>query len=167
MSWLWDELRDQFEVDDGGLYDIRVDFAEARCLVAAFRLLRDRGVLNPGATFWSVSEQRDVPVPEVEDAAALVVAREAEPFHVVFSGLGANGVAIPDLGAFVFQEQLALDYRMGPEWNPATLQGLFHLLLELSAPDPGAKLSLEEGVLPEVASRFDRCWRRFCEPSAA
>ena len=104
---------------------------------------------------------------EVVDAAALVVAREAEPFHVVFSGLGANGVVIPDIGVFVFQEQLALDYRMGPEWGPATLEELFRLLVELSAPDPGSKLSLEEGVLSEVSSRFERCWQRFSQPSAA
>lgn len=43
MSWLWDELRNQFEVDDGGLYDIRVDFAEPCCLISAFGVLLERG----------------------------------------------------------------------------------------------------------------------------
>ena len=62
MSWLWDELRNQFEVDDGGLYDIRVDFAEPSCLISAFGVLLERGQLNSGATFWSTSEQRDDPV---------------------------------------------------------------------------------------------------------
>jgi hypothetical protein len=97
----------------------------------------------------------------VPNAAALVMSREAEPFHVVFGGIATDGCEIPDLGVFVFHESLALDYRMGPEWGPPQLYSFFQLLMELTSLDPNCTLTLDKLVTAEIRERFQKAWIRF------
>jgi hypothetical protein len=60
---------------------------------------------------------------------------DAEVFHVVFGGLrSTSGASIPDLGVFVLDVGfIALDYRMGPEWDGPAIAGLFELMRDLKA----------------------------------
>lgn len=155
-QWLWDELHDLFDTDDGSLPEIRVDFDDAGALLSACALLEQRArsvgprsVLGPPGT--------------VRDVAALIVAGEpgVEVFHVMFEGLEVDGVTLPELGVFVFPDQLALDYRMGLEWGPRTVGALFELLVEMTQPDTSAALSLEDEEFPEVKARFERAWQRW------
>jgi hypothetical protein len=57
-DWLWAELHDLFETDDGSLPEVRVDFADKRAVITAFAELRGRGqdVTHGGSTFWSVRQ---------------------------------------------------------------------------------------------------------------
>jgi hypothetical protein len=61
----------------------------------------------------------------------------------------------------VFPDQLALDYRMGLDWGPSELEGLFDLLVDLAALDPQASLSLQEGQSAELVARFQNAWHRW------
>src|SRR5688572_8464470 len=120
--WLWQTLRDLFEVDDGSLPEIWLTFQDRSAVVAGYELVRSHSagdVSKHQPHFWSKVRNEEVPVSAVPSPAALVVSGEAEPFHVVFGGVQSNGVPIPDLGLFVFPSQLVLDYRMGPEWSEA------------------------------------------------
>ncbi len=168
-SWLWVELHDLFETDDGSLPEVCVDYTDPEAMARGYVLLRKRAhkVLPENASFWSVAENREQSLDSVSNAAALVVSREAEAFHVVFQGIQSHGVTLPDLGVFVFPDQLALDYRMGPPWGPAKVEAFFDLLSELADFDPHTSLSLEEGVLTEVVARFQAAWRRWIEEHAA
>lgn len=151
-------MHDLFDTDDGSLPEIRIDFASNSSTVAGYGILARRGAIagdNP--SFWSIAHQAERPLESVENAAALVVAGEAESFHVVFRGIRAEGAVIPDLGVFVFPDQLALDYRMGSEWGPPELGALFLLVSELVALEPGASVSLwHDGA--EGEARFLRIW---------
>jgi hypothetical protein len=162
-DWLWAELHDHFDTDDGSLPEVRVDFADKRAVIIAFAELRGRGqdVTHGGSTFWSLTDSKASPLDSVPNAAALVVAGEAEPFHFVLRGIEMSGVRLPDLGVWVFDDQIAIDYRMGPEWRSAQLRALFHLLMELSRSDPKASVTLDPKTLAEVADRFQACWSRF------
>ena len=158
----WAEIHELFDSDDGSLPEIRVDFARGDGAALGFALLRSRAASSRGqASFWSRTRDEECALDSVPAAAELVARGEADPFHVVLCGIRSRGVTIPDLGVFVSGDQLALDYRMGAGWGHDTLQALFELLAELVRPDPGASLSLEEAVLPEVAARFHRTWRRW------
>jgi len=161
-SWLWNQLHDLFDADDGSLPEVRVDYRDSAATVSGYALLRGRAarVVSDNAYFWSKTHECR-PLDSVSNAAALVVSGEAEAFHVVLGGILSRSVAIPDLGVFVFPDQLALDYRMGPAWGPKELEALFGLLGELASLDPDASLSLEEGVLPDVVVRFQNAWRRW------
>jgi hypothetical protein len=168
-SWLWRDLRDLFEIDDGSLPEIRVVYADRRAPVAGFGHLRKRAarVVTHNPSFWSNERNEDVALETVPDAAALVVSGSAEPFHVVLGGIESSGVVLPDLGVFVFSDALYLDYRMGPAWSEAEVRALFELLAELMAFDSQSSLSLEEGVVPEVAERFVAVWTRWRAEHAA
>jgi hypothetical protein len=161
--WLWNELRDLFDTDDGSLPEVRVDYRDSSAVVSGYALLRGRAarVVTDNAHFWSKTHDAQRPLDSVSNAAALVVSGEAEAFHVVLGGIQSRSVVIPDLGVFVLPDQLALDYRMGTAWGPKELEALFALLGELASLDPDASLSLEEGVLPDVVYRFQSAWQRW------
>ena len=161
--WIWNELRDLFETDDGSLPEIRVDYRNSAATVFGYALLRRRAarIVSESPCFWSKTHGAERPLDSVANAAALVVSGEAEAFHVIFGGIQSDGVVIPDLGVFVLPDQLALDYRMGSGWGPVELEVLFGLLGELVSLDPDASPSLEDGVLSDAAARFQNAWRRW------
>jgi len=164
--WLWDDLRDLFDTDDGSLPEIRVDYSDSSATVAGYALLRGRAarVVSERASLWSNTQSTNLPVDSVPNAAALVVSGEAASFHVVLGGIQSQGVTIPDLGVFVFSDQLALDYRMGPDWGARELGALFALLAELAALDPQASVSHWD---TDAADRFKAAWRRWAAAPAA
>ena len=106
-------------------------------------------------------------VDSVQSAAALVARGAAQSFHVVLEGVRSLDVALPDLGVFVFPDQLALDYRMGSEWTPARVEAFFALLADLAALDPRASTSLQECSRPEEKARFQSAWQRYVAEGAA
>jgi hypothetical protein len=162
ISWLWTELHDLFDTDDGSLPEIRVNYVEREAMVAGYNLLRRRAarIVTEKPYFWSKVHNAERALDSVSNAATLVVSDEAEPFHVVLGGIQARNTTIPDLGVFVLPDQLALDYRMGPAWGASELEALFQVLLELRDLDPNATVSLEEDVVTEVSRRFESAWRR-------
>ena len=103
--------------------------------------------------FWSKTAQNDLRVDPVENAVRLVVSGEADAFHIVVSGLSCNGAVVPNLGIFVFDDSIALDYRPGPEWGPAELEALFACLREVKRLAPSAEITLTAG-LDAVRERF-------------
>jgi hypothetical protein len=167
-SWLWNEIHDFFDTDDGSLPEIRVDYSDTQATASGFALLRKlAATISPESPcFCSVPGDEERPLDSVPNAAALVVSGQAHPFHVVFDGIQLRGATIPTIGVFVFPDQLALDYRMGAAWRAAEAEALFALLLQLVALDPRATLSLEDGILPELAARFQSAWRRYSTSAA-
>ena len=105
--------------------------------------------------------QQDMPISSVPNAATLVVEGRAEPFHCLCQGLSYEGEILPDIGVFVFDDRIALDYRMGQEWDARKLKALFGLLKELKGIDTGAKVSLEDTVLTQLRRHFELVWERF------
>ena len=165
-SWLWTELHDLFDADDGSLPEVRVDYVDARAVAKGFALLCQRASKVLG-DFWSKTLCADQPVDSVANAAALVLRGEVDAFHAVLRGIRFQEVTLPEVGVFVSPGQLALDYRMGAHWGAAELTGFFALLADLCALDPGASLSLEEGVLSPAVARFQSAWRRYLSEHAA
>lgn len=165
-AWLWDELHDLFDTDDGSLPEIWVDYSNSEATVAGYALLRGRAahLASDQACLWSTTQNSSLPVDSVPNAAALVVSGEATSFHVVLGGIQSRGAPIPDLGVFVLPDQLALDYRMGPAWASRELAGLFELLGELAALDPHASVSHWD---THAAARFKGAWQRWAAEHAA
>ncbi|MBL8794903.1 MAG: hypothetical protein JNM56_13425 [Planctomycetia bacterium] len=158
----WDRLRALFDTDDGGLYDIRLTGLGEASLVAAFEFIRSRSKVTPDALFWHTTLQKDERVADHPDAPRLVAQGIAEPFHVLASSLEFAGAIIPDLGVFVWPDELTLDYRMGPEWDRPQLIALFELLRQLVAVSDGG-VGLGRHVLPQVDAEFVREWRAYCQ----
>lgn len=129
------ELLQYFDTNDGSLPEVEVAFSDPSQMVQAFRCLFDCGARNVtvnGGYLWEIESQSEIPF-SGPAAAALVMARAVEPFHVVLADVNCGGSSIPDLGVFVDSNSLILDYRMGPDWGKPEIQSLLALLRQFSA----------------------------------
>ncbi len=81
--------------------------------------------------------------------------------HHMLGPITWNGVQLPELGIFVADDQLAIDYRMGPEWNPANVHALLTLFAALQDLDPAATVTLEDYAAPSAETRFQQIWKDF------
>src|SRR4051812_45923484 len=121
MANVWKELRFLFDTDDGSLPEVRLTELSPDGLAAGYAFLRSQAQAAPGVAFWHRSQDREEPIDDWPNPARLVAADEADEFHFLARNIGVRGVTLPDLGVFVFRYELALDYRMGPEWDEPRL----------------------------------------------
>ena len=159
-----------FDSDDGSLPEVRLTgltVDQMPLVYARLRAIASR--INDGAYFWDRRGDREASVDSVPNAAALVVSGDAEAFHLVLQDPRVGAVALPPLGVFVSPEEIALDYRMGPEWGPAEVSALVDLLCDLKRLAPGSRVELEENALAEIRARFAAAVAQHCErrPPAA
>jgi hypothetical protein len=162
VTGVWKELRFLFDTDDGSLPEVRVTDLSRDGLATGYAFLRWQAQVAPGVAFWHRTLNREEQLDAWPDAAWLVATQEADVFHFLARGIAIDGVILPDLGVFVFPDELALDYRMGPEWDERRVLALFELLRQLAALDPQARVRLDRGILPEVERRFLAAWSAYC-----
>lgn len=167
MSGVWSRLHSLFDTDDGSLPEVLVTELTSSGVAAVYAFIRSQAKAVSGRAFWHRTLDREERLDLWPNAAFLVAIEEAEPFHVLASGLTFDGVTIPDLGVFIFQEEVALDYRMGKEWDEAHVLALFELLRRLATLDPHAQVRLERGILPEVEKAFLEEWSAYCQRNSA
>jgi len=160
---LWEEVRHSFDTDDGSLPGIYVTPLSPAGMSDVYAMLRRRSRLvgDEPPVFWSCTRAQSVEVDSVPDAAALVAAGEAEPFHHCVGGLLAGGVELPVIGVFVWGNAVELDYRMGPEWGPAQVAGFFELLRDCCVLDPAASVVPADCEGPPYPKQFSRAWASY------
>jgi hypothetical protein len=153
---LWHTFHSLFDTNDGSLPEIDIDHLSPAGLASIWMYLRTAAAGYAGdAWFWHNGTERETPLDSVANVAQLVVTGEAEPFHTVLQGISYFGAGIPDLGVFVFQDSISLDYRMGADWSAANLTALFELLHQIQHIDPNADISLSKTFfIPEWRARF-------------
>ncbi len=157
----WDRLKWLFEVDDGGLYDIcLIDLDENR-LVRAFDFVVKNSRITPDTRFWHREHDRECLVADYPDAPQLVARQTADAFHTLASGFTFGGVVLPDLGVFVWPDELTFDYRMGPEWGRAQLFVLFELLRQVVVVS-GGRIRFGKDTHPDLHGAFVREWEDYC-----
>jgi hypothetical protein len=162
----WGRLQWLFDTDDGALYDVRLAGLDEAGVSAAFEFIRARSAVTPDALFWHAGLEQEQRVADYPDAARLVTRGVAEPFHVLALGLAFAGAVLPDLGVFVWPDEVTLDYQAGPKWGPPQLAALFELLRQLVAV-AGGRVGLGRHVLPRVDALFVSEWQAYCAGWAA
>lgn len=163
VAAVWPPLRDLFAVDDGTLPEIRVTCLSRQAIQAAYSLVRSVGSVDPDASFCRMNSERGEKIIGVPDAAQLVANGRAHPFHFLMRHIVIGDTELPEIGVFVFPDQLALDYRMGPSWGDPEIAALFELVRRIWILDPSSRVTLEEGVLPEVQETFRTAWERYLD----
>lgn len=162
MGKVWDLIHGFFEQDDGSLPEIRIIRLTPKGVAEVYAFIRSQSqIASKSPSFWHTTERREVPIDAVPNAAALVVVRVAEPFHIVVGNLAFQNTRIPDLGMFIFQDQIAFDYRMGKEWGEPQVLALFGLLQHICNIDPGVQIDLEGATPPQAKRRFQEAWSTF------
>ena len=168
MNDAWKIARRNFTEDDGSLPGLEfrnLDPASVRNLVQYF--FHHGTLTNDDATLWHNQMQADVPIAKLDDPAGLVVSGIAAPFHCCFQ-LQAMGVnIIPELGLFVFQGTVAIDYRMGPDWNPDNVDAFFRLLVHLKSIAPEASIESEDGEGLPYPDEFKNALSRYSDGTVA
>jgi len=138
MLQAWNDLREYFEIDDGSLPDLlAVRFERVEAVSDAFEYLRSISEsINAEPTLYSLHLKKRIAVTSVGNPAMLVANGEAESFCLMFNGaLSKNEADFPELGVFVFPEELQFYYRPGPDWSALALKELFRILSALSKID--------------------------------
>ncbi len=131
-SELWDLVGCCFSEDDGSLPGIEIRNLAPDEVAHIYAWIRSNSVVASLApAFWDNREEVDRPIDSVPNAALLVATGQAAPFLVAVNGLTVDRVTIPCLGIFVFQDTIALDYRMGSAWQPEQVFAFFSLLRHL------------------------------------
>ena len=148
-TYLWNELHDLFDTDDGSLPEIEIANLNAPQIGAIYSYLLSSGkdVTLGGGMFWDRDLDRDRYINEVENAALLVTKNIADPFHILVGGIEHDETIIPDLGVFIWDDSITLDYRMGSEWGPAELEALFYHLSRIKKIAPEMEISIYTGIM--------------------
>ena len=163
MSYLWEQLHEWFDTYDGSLEDIVINPLSGDEVANIYAYLRSHSeIVSENFLFWSEAVQEDLPIDSVENAARLVANGEANQFHITVSGLSYSGAVVPDLGIFVFDDSIELDYRPGPEWGPAGLEALFACLREVKRLAPSAEITLTAG-LDAIRERFALALKQYLD----
>lgn len=163
VQGLYDQIGFLFDTDDGSLPEVRLTglpIDRTPVVYARIRALATR--INEGAYFWERRAELEAPIDSVPNAATLVISGDADAFHFVLQDPRFGEVALPELGVFVFSDEIALDYRMGPEWGAKEVAAIVELLCQLKRLAPGSHVELEADALPEERVRFARAIAEFC-----
>lgn len=161
---LWALLRPCFGADDGSLPTFEVQNLGASEVARIYSLIRNRStVVSENPSYWDSESETERSIDDVPNAASLVTAGKAEPFHFSVEGLEGEGAEIPCLGVFVFQDSIAFDYRMGPGWGPRQVLALFSWLKQLIDAAGGARLVPSASDGPPDPTAFELAWRNFRE----
>lgn len=161
-SELWDHVGCCFREDDGSLPGIEIRNLAPDEIAQIYAWIRSHSVVESLApTFWDNRHQTDRPIDSVPNAAHLVATGEAAPFHFAVNGLSVQQVLIPCLGIFVFQDTIALDYRMGRAWQPEQVFAFFSLLRLLVKLSAAGTVHPEAGEGPPYPEAFSVAWAYF------
>jgi hypothetical protein len=159
---LWAELHDLFDADDGSLPEVAFVDASPREVQALFAFLVQRGSVDAGFEVWDKLLEAAVPLFAVPDAGARVASGQVTSFHLRLDAIEVEGTVLPQLGAFICADEVALDYRAGTAWTPAVLAAFARLLAELRARAPSAGLHARPDGMPERADpRFVPAFDRY------
>jgi hypothetical protein len=157
--------------NDGSLPDINLNFHGSAVVAEVYSYLQDRATHFAAAKpcYWSVSRQQDVQIEYGDTPALEFLEGEAEPFHVVFSGVRAiSGKEIPDLGVFILESDfVGIDYRMGNNWTVEALEGLFEILYDLSNLSTRMTVTHEGNINDPTGQIFEAVFKNWMEAYSA
>lgn len=164
---LWVRVRGCFETDDGSLPTLDLEDLSAAEHSAVYETIRRQTRLASDATFWDQQQRRDRKLDEVANAATLVRAEQAAPFHFVVEGATGPAGELPPLGVHIFQDTISIDYRMGSDWNPSRVFGFFTWLSELLSSTRRGTLRPNATEGPPDRQAFEAAWMQFCSDRSA
>jgi hypothetical protein len=160
----WSKLLKVFGTNDGSLPDIELCNLSGFEVIHGYNFVRNHSsrISSKEPSFWSTSKNCDVPFSYGDSPAELVVSGKAESFHLCFDDIKSpSGKLIPELGLFVFTDSLSFDYRMGPQWNKESIEGLFELIFIMSSDFKCMEICHKTNINDDDGSIFKEHWTAF------
>jgi len=163
----WSMVRNLFEVNDGSLPDIFVEDLTQTEIIEIYEWLMSQAQIARDPTAWSPSENRDIPLREIENPIRAYFAGSIESVFHCLSGLSINGVLLPELSVMIEPTAVSFDYRMGPEWREPELLALFHMLRSILRIAPSARIfHAHEGLSASPNVEFSEAFNLYVTRSS-
>ena len=165
-DWLAEALP-IFSRDDGSLPEVEFDVSNAQDIRAAYLFLQSCACRiesrKKAACYWSKSKGVLVPIGLGDDPVPALMSGDTDPLHIVFGGIRSpSGQAVPALGIFVFCDALAIDYRMGSDWDSSAILGLFEILDRIAEITGASKFAHRDNDNEnDEGDRLLRLWTRW------
>ena len=165
MGWLWNEIHDMFDEDDGSFPEICICGLTATEVVAAYQLIRKQArFVVGGPRFFNREAGCEMELDQVDCAATLVCNKTAQPFHFMVRNLAFADGEIHELGIFVLDNAIALDYEKSRIWGELQIETLLHLINQLKKGAEKAFIKLEDAVSPDDRQRLEKALARLASP---
>ncbi|MCG6157277.1 hypothetical protein [Rubinisphaera margarita] len=159
---LWDIVHGCFDEDDGSLPSIAIQPLTPEEIALIFEIfVREGRITTEEPAFHDQQSDKLIPLDSVKNAASLVANYKASPFHLVVRDICFRGHQLPELGMFVFQESIEVDYRMGDDWDATTVFAFFEWLKYLVGQTKNGELAACTREGPPFSEQFDEAWHRF------
>ncbi|MFZ2960587.1 MAG: hypothetical protein WA705_27220 [Candidatus Ozemobacteraceae bacterium] len=160
----WNSLHDLFDKDDGSFPEILINRLGGPGVIRGYSHIREKTKFLVGApAFTGRRDGREKLLDSVPNAAEVVVSGAAEPFHFLARQIVVDAGIIPELGVFIFENAIALDYQMGRQWSESTLEALFSLVRFLVRNGENPVVTHEESDRPMARQRFEAAISRYLE----
>lgn len=144
MGWLWNTTHDIFDIDDGTNPEICICGLTPEQVVAGYNFIRKKSLrLRGNPTFFCYENLQDNGLDDIGNAAEYVCKRHANPFHFVVATLKIGRGVLYDLGFFILDNAIAIDYLRGPLWGEREIETLLNIIIEIrrNAPDSFLQVS--------------------------
>lgn len=150
MGWLWNQVHHIFDVDVGSFPEICICGLSANQVSNAYLFIRQiAGFVVGSPRFFNRETGCEMGIDEVENAARLVCEQKASPFHFMLRNLKHEPGIVHELGVFILDNAIALDYEKGPLWGEREIEALLQIIRKIMGDAPGPFVRLEEAVSNE------------------
>ena len=147
MGWLWNETHHLFDIDDGSFPEICICGLSADQVSAAYSFLKKNADYIVGSPrFFNCEANCEMGLDEVDNPARLVCEKKANPFHFMARSLRFADGRVHELGIFILDNAVALDYEKGPIWGEREIETLLQIILHIRSGNPQGFLRFEETV---------------------
>jgi hypothetical protein len=157
---IWHKIGHLFEKDDGSLPDIFVENLTNEQIVTVYNWVVSEAGIYGEPTLWSIKEERDIPVKEIDNPAQKFIDKEVEIFRHGLNDLIINGIKIPHLTISVEVGGVSFDYRKGKDWSSKEVRALLDFLLHIDRIAPDSKIfQAEEGSYEKPSIEFEELFQ--------
>ena len=160
MGWLWNTTHDIFDIDDGSNPEICICGLTPEQVVAGYNFIRKKSQRLRGTpTFFCYENLSDNGLDDIGNAAEYVVKRHANPFHFIAATFKLGRGILYDIGFFILDNAIAIDYLKGPLWGEREIETLMRIIIEIrrnatesfitvpSTVDPAHRRRIEDAVV--------------------
>ncbi len=164
MGWLWNEIHHMFDIADNSFPEICICGLSEKEVVAGYQILRKSGSVAGGPRIFTLEANGEVEIDEVECAATLVCRKQAEPFHFMMRNLAFADGKLHEIGVFILDNAIALDYEKSPIWGEIQIETFLLLINAIMGESSTAFIRLEDDVSPEDKERLEQCLSKLKTP---
>jgi len=165
MGWLWNDIHDMFDEDDGSFPEICICGLTAAEVIAGYRLIREKArFMVGGPRFFNLESGQEMEIDAVECAATLVCRQKANPFHFMVRDIAFGSGKINEIGVFILDNAIAIDYEKGRIWGELQIETLLLLINKLKETSDKAFIRLEDAVSSKDRERLEAALKRLASP---